>query len=77
MPRANSSVFLAARCSGSGSLRREPLGELAQLEELAARRPAAPGSADSPPTGGAIDMSLSLRITTRRLPAASALFIAS
>ena len=31
----------------------------------------------APPTGGAIDMSLSLRITTRRLPACSALFIAS
>ena len=31
----------------------------------------------SEPTGGAIDMSLSLRITTSRLPAASALFIAS
>jgi hypothetical protein len=31
----------------------------------------------SEPTGGAIDMSLSLRMTISRLPAASALFIAS
>jgi hypothetical protein len=31
----------------------------------------------SAPTGGAIDMSLSLRMTIRRLPAAWALFIAS
>src|SRR3546814_17577321 len=33
--------------------------------------------ADKPPTGGEIDMSLSLRMTISRLPACSALFIAS
>src|SRR5690606_25518670 len=33
--------------------------------------------ADRPPTGGAIDMSLSFRMTISRLPACAALFIAS
>ena len=59
------------------ALPRELLRAAGAGPDICARRPAGRDSRDRPPTGGAIDMSLSLRMTTSRLPAAWALFIAS
>jgi hypothetical protein len=59
-----------------GQLARNLAGKFAHLQERFGRDDTREIGGQAP-TGGAIDMSLSLRITTSRLPAWRALFIAS
>ena len=56
---------------------REPVGDLLEGVQRACRHRGRRGSFDIAPTGGAIDISLSLRITNIRRFSAPALFIAS
>ena len=79
--RSPSRGYIPPSCARRGeAARASPApasGRAAAAPDICARTPAAPGCCEATPTGGAIDMSLSFRMTISRLPASWALFIAS
>jgi len=74
---AYSSTRRTATASGRGSFQRQRLGQTPHAAVGTRRPPAATDAPTAPPPAGQSDMSLSLRITIKRVVAAPALFIAS